>query len=171
MSVSRPVHRGVQEQKQHVQKDNQRGCPRHALGDSLKLLRGRFRLVELELVEELFVLLLLLLLLLVRKGNTIFFFGDESMSRYIRLSFSDGEERISLRINLRNSFRKESSTSVPFLPLLCSGKRYASSFRAEQTPRELTVVALSSSSAAQNATLSLFSLSDFEVEKKASKNV
>jgi|TARA_B110000008_G_C16536657_1_gene390487 plasmid maintenance system killer protein len=68
--------------------------------------------------------MLLLLLLLFRNGN-IFFFGDERMSRYIRLSL---EKRISLRINLLNASRKEKAAH-PFK------KRYASSsilFRAEK---------------------------------------
>ena len=78
--------------------------------------------------------MLLLLLLLFRNGN-IFFFGDERMSRYIRLSL---EKRISLRIKLLNSSRFKSA--LCFRCCCSVQKKVLLLVQGRKTPRELTVV-------------------------------
>ena len=139
MSASRPVHRGVQEQKQHVQKDNQRGCPRHALGDSLKLLRGGFSPPRRTRARRRRIVVVIVISTALSKREHLLLRRREHVAIYPSFSFQ--EKRISLRINLLNSSRKEKAAHLCLFCFCCSvQERVLLLVQGRKTPRELTVV-------------------------------
>ena len=140
MSASRPVHRGVQEQKQHVQKDNQRGCPRHALGDSLKLLRGRFSPRRTRTRRRTVrVVVVVVITARSKRKHHLLLRRREHVARYIRLSLSKRTTNLPENQSAKLLFSFKSA--LRFRRCCSVQKKVLLLVRGRKTPKsELTVV-------------------------------